>query len=314
MSPAARRVLSGLLVAAAFVFLAAEILRNLEMLQDFHWEVRPFLLLTSILALSGVLLWGVWVWRVVLRSFGSEVAMRPLARIWFLANLGRYIPGVIWQFVSLAHLGAAAGLPPLVAVTSLLVQMGILLLAAAILGVYLLPPSLAGDLEPLLWAARWTGPAALVLVHPGVIRGALAVVARLTRRPVIGWNGTWADGLLLLLLSCVSWILYGGAFYLFLRSLVDLPSTALPAVTAMNALAFIVGYVVFFAPGGLGFKEGALAVLLAGLMPRPVAFSLAIAARLWTIAAEVLPASFLLRGRSAKPDATTPPAAPPGLQ
>ncbi|MDP9348552.1 MAG: lysylphosphatidylglycerol synthase domain-containing protein [Gemmatimonadota bacterium] len=297
LSPRWRRALSFALVAAVFVFLGAEIYRNAEQLRSFRWDVRPGFLAVSVAVLAGVLLWGVAVWGAVLRKFGATVPFGELARAWFLSNLSRYIPGVVWQFVSLAQLGRGAGLGPSASVMSLLVQMGFLLLSAAVLGVYLLPLSLAGVLAPSLPVLRLLAPFALALVHPAVIRTGLGAVARVTRRETPSWSGTWVDGVLFLLLSAGAWALSGGAFYLFLLSFVDLPAGALPAVIAMNALAFIVGYAAFFAPGGIGFKEAALTLLLAGLMPPAVAASLAIAARLWTVAAELLPIPFLLYGR-----------------
>ena len=302
VSPAWRRVASGLLVVAAVVFLGREIVRSAHELQSFDWRARPALLALSVVALSAVLLWGVALWRVTLKGFGIDAPFRPLARAWFIANLGRYIPGVVWQFLSLAQLGPAAGLTPVVAVTSLLVQMGFLFLSALLLGVYFIPAEGAGLLAPALPVLRWVSPAAVLLVHPWLIRNALALVSRVTRRPMLPWRGSWAAGLGLLLLATVNWGLYGAAFYLFLLAFVDLPATAIPALTAMNALAFVVGYLVFFAPGGLGYKELALAALLATVVPRPVALALAVAARLWTVAGELLPAAILLRrGRPAPP-------------
>ncbi|HEV2148860.1 MAG TPA: lysylphosphatidylglycerol synthase domain-containing protein [Longimicrobiaceae bacterium] len=313
LDPRLRRGLSYALVAAAFVFLGAEIYGNADQLREFRWEVRPGLLALSIAVLSGVLLWGVVVWQLVLRRFGTEVPFRALARAWFLSNLSRYIPGVVWQFVSLAQLGPGAGLSPSATVMSLLVQMGFMLLSAGILGVYLLPLEMAAELgaqspafgwvAPFVLAMRWAAPLALVLVHPGVMRAGLGAVGRATRRPMLRWEGSWAEGVGFLLLSGIAWVLYGLAFYLFLLSFVEVAPAAIPAAIAMNGLAFIVGYLVFFAPGGLGFKEAALAFLLSGLVPTAVAASLAIAARLWTIAAEVLPALVLAR-RGAAPGAT----------
>jgi uncharacterized membrane protein YbhN (UPF0104 family) len=311
LSPWLRRCLTFALVAAAFLFLGRTVWLNAGQLKGFRWEVRPGLLALSVLLLSGVLLWGVAVWRVLLRRFGADAPFRALARAWFLANLSRYIPGVVWQFVSLAQLGPSAGLTPAATVTTLLVQMGFLLLSAGVVGVWFLPAEYAGDFGRALLALRWASPLALGLVHPAVIRAGLRLVRRVARKGVLEWRGSWAEGVGILLLSAVSWWLYGAAFYLFLASFVELPLSALPAVTAINALAFIAGYVVFFAPGGIGFKETATALLLAGMVPAGVAAALAIASRLWSIAGEVLPALFLARGRpSPAPEAPSPPVTP----
>jgi glycosyltransferase 2 family protein len=246
----------------------------------------------------------------VLRRFSVGVEFRLLARTWFWANLSRYIPGMIWQFVSLAHLGSAAGIHAATTVASMLVQMGFALLSAGLLAVYLLPLEGLGLAPDLAAALRWVAPLSLVLVHPSIIRAGLAAVNRFLHRPVAKWRGTTRDGLLILMLSAVSWVFYGVAFHLFLSAFHPLPLGTLPDVTAMNGLAFIVGYLVFFAPGGLGYKEGALAFLLATLLPRPVAFALAMAARLWTIAAELIPAVLLIRwGRRSLPRVPRPDAA-----
>jgi len=294
--PRLRRLLTFGLVAAAFLFLGRRIWKDAAELRTFEWDVRPGLLALSVLLLVAVLLWGVAVWRILLRHFGAEVPFRALARAWFLSNLSKYIPGVVWQFVSLAQLGPSVGLSPAATVTTLLVLMGFQLLSAGAVGVWLLPASLAGEFAPMLPTLRWASPLVLALVHPAVIKGGLGVVERVARRSVLPWRGSWLDGVGLLLLSGVTWGLYGAVFYLFLASFVALPASAIAAATSMNALAFIVGYVAFFAPGGLGFKEGALALLLGGLVPPAVAASLAIASRLWTIAGELIPALFLLRG------------------
>ena len=293
--PWLRRLLTGSLVAAAFVFLGREILRNTGQLRSFRWDFEPGLLLLSIVMLTAVLLWGVAVWQMVLARFGVDVKLRSLARAWFLANLSRYIPGVVWQFVSLAQLGPSVGLTPATIVTTLLVHVAIGLLAAGTLGAWLLPVGFAGEFAPLIYGLRWASPLAVVLVHPVVIRRGIFLMQRVTRRESLDWRGTWLDGLRLLVVSAASWGLYGAAFYVFLRSFVPLAFSALPAVIAINALAFVVGYLVVIAPGGLGFKEGAIALLLAGLVPPAIAASLAIASRLWTITAEVTPALYLLR-------------------
>ena len=290
-----RRLLTGSLVGAAFVFLAREILHNAEQLRSFRWDFEPGLLLLSTVMLTAVLLWGVAVWQMVLARFGVDVKLRALARAWFLANLSRYIPGVVWQFMSLAQLGPSVGLAPANIIMTLLVHVGFSLVAAGTLGVWLLPAGFAGEFAPLIHGLRWASPLAIVLVHPVVIRRGIFLMQRVARRASLDWTGSWLDGLWLLLVSAASWGLYGTAFYVFLRSFVPLAFSALPAVIAINALAFVVGYLVVIAPGGLGFKEGAIALLLAGLVPPAVAASLAIASRLWTISAEVIPAAFLAR-------------------
>ncbi|MQA88829.1 MAG: hypothetical protein GEU90_01155 [Gemmatimonas sp.] len=291
----ARRVVGILFAAAALGFLGLFVVENLEEVRAHPWSVRPGLLLLSILINVASLSWGVRVWQLVLRRLAVAVRFLPLARVWFLSSLGRYIPGKVWQFVGAAHLGGLIGIQAAVVVTSLAVHTAFFLLGALLVAVYLLPAPV-GELGGVpIEAIRWMTPLLILLAHPAVIGGGLRLVRRVTGAAVADWRGNLMDGAALALLSAVGWCVSGLAFFLFVLSLTPLPSSALGGIVGANALAFVVGYVVFIAPAGLGVKEAALTALLAFYVPAPVAALLAVAARLWMVAAEILPALALLR-------------------
>ncbi|CAN5128108.1 hypothetical protein BH20GEM2_BH20GEM2_07610 [soil metagenome] len=290
-TPTGKQFLAALLIVGALGFLVATVARDLPRIRAFPWQVRPALLLLSTASLSLLLAWGVRVWQLTLRRFDVRIGWVALARVWFLSNVARYIPGKIWQFVGVAQLGSSAGLPAAIGVTSLMVHMGFTLVAASLVGLLLLPPGFTGleALEEL----RWLTPLALLAVHPRPIRAALCLAGRFSRRPLEEWRGSWGDGIWLVALNGASWLVYGGAFYLFVAALSPIEPTRLAALTAMNALAFVAGYVALL-PAGLGLKELALTGMLASVVPVPVAAALALATRLWTVAAELIPALPLL--------------------
>ncbi|MEX2584315.1 MAG: lysylphosphatidylglycerol synthase domain-containing protein [Gemmatimonadota bacterium] len=293
-----RRLAGTLFAVAAFTFLAVFVARNLEQLRAHEWSIRPGLLGLSILLNIVGLAWGVRVWQLLLRRLDTSVRYLALARVWFVSGLGRYIPGKVWQFVGAAHLGRVAGLSPTIAVTSLAVHTGLFILGALVVAVYLVP-SPVGDLGGIaVDIVRWTGPLLLLLAHPALIGGCLNLVRRATSSAMAEWRAGWGYGVGLVLLSAIGWIVSGAALFLFILALTPLPLSGLTGVIGINALAFVAGYVVFIAPAGLGAKETALTALLAFYVPAPVAAVLAIAARLWTVAAELIPALLLL-GHSA---------------
>lgn len=288
------RPLAGvMLVAAAAVFLGITIARNWRELAAFDWRVRWLELATSVLALTAVLGWGVVVWKQVLDRFEHRpVGLSVLMRIWFASNLARYIPGKIWQFVGAAELARAAGLSRVVVLSSMVVHVGFSLLSAAAVSAVALAVWEAVPLPGLPLALL--AAASLFLVHPGVINAALGLVPRAFHDEVLQWNGSWADGLVLLGLSVLSWALYGLAFALFVDAIVPIDAAALLPLIGVNALSFLAGYVVFLAPAGLGVREGAMAGLLRPFAPAGVAAVLAMVSRLWTIAAELLGAALVL--------------------
>lgn len=289
-----RPLLGAAFVVAAATFLGLTIARHWAQLEAFDWEIRWVALLASIAALASVLAWGVFVWKLVLDRFDHPpIALRHLFRIWFLSNLARYVPGKIWQFVGAAELARGAGLSRAVVLTSMVAHVGFSLLAAAIVSTLaLLPAGLPDGVSSMGLVAL--AALSLLLVHPRVLNGMLGLAARLLRREVLRWSGRWSDGLLLLALAVASWVLYGAAFALFVHSIVGVDATSLLPLTGVNALSFLIGYLVFLAPAGLGAREGAMALLLRPFAPPGVAALVAVLSRLWTVAGELLGAALVV--------------------
>jgi glycosyltransferase 2 family protein len=296
------RALAALLIGAAAWYLSHAIAANWQALREHEWRVDVSLLGLSLVAHVAVLAWGVAVWGWVLRQFaGVPVPRAVLLRIWFLSNLARYVPGKIFQFVAVAQLGRAADVPAPVLLASLLVHTAFALLSAVVLAAWTIGPHLLAGFSPLSLGVP-VAALAILLVHPGWLNRSLHLLGRLVRRELHGWHGSWRDGIWLLSLSVLSWVFYGIAYYLLLVSLTPIALAALPLLAGVNALSFVAGYLAIVTPGGLGVREAAMTGLLLPLLPPGVAAVLAIAARLWTIAAELIGgAAALLLWRRALP-------------
>jgi len=293
LSPGWKKAAAALLVVAAAFFLGRTIERNWRDIRGYPWHVDPLLLCASIAALVAVLAWGVFVWSRVLRRFEHPpVRLATLQRIWFLSNLAKYIPGSVFQLVTAAQLSRSAGLSAAVLLTSLLVHTSLSMLAAVVVSAW----TLAAGLFPAPfapWVVAGVTAAAALMVHPRVLNAILGTIPRLLKRDVIGWNGSWLDGMGLLALAMVSWALYGGAYYLFVRALTPVSAAAVPVLTGVNALAFVAG-VLTPLPGGLGVREAAMQQLLLPLLPAGVAGVISVAARLWSVSAELIGGALVL--------------------
>jgi uncharacterized membrane protein YbhN (UPF0104 family) len=281
-----KRTAAAVLVTAAVAFLGYRIYTNWAGIRAYPWHVNPLLLAASLAAHVAVLVSGTFVWSRVVACFDHPpVPARDLLRVWALSNLARYIPGSVFQFVAAAHLAGQRGLSRVLLLASLAVHVGMTLVAAAVLGVATLPLSSLGVQAPPRWMV-WLLPLSVVFVHPAVLNGALRLLSRVTRRPALVWRGSWAAGIGLLALDVASWIVYGLAFWLFLRSLAALPASTIGPVIGVNAFSFIAGYVTP-APGGIGPREAMMTLLLTPFYPAGVAAAVATLARLWSIAAEL---------------------------
>ena len=106
--------------------------------------------------------------------------------------------------------------------------------------------------------------------------------------------GTGNVGLRWLTSYVVIWGIYATAFWLLYLSFGE--SRTFLQVGPAFAAAYVAGYIAIFAPAGAGIREGVLVVLLQPIMAREAAVVLAVIARLWTIALELIPAALLVVG------------------
>ncbi|MGH2394425.1 MAG: hypothetical protein ACRDGH_13230, partial [Candidatus Limnocylindria bacterium] len=90
-----------------------------------------------------------------------------------------------------------------------------------------------------------------------------------------------------------AWVVFGLGFALFVRAVADPASGSIPSLMGICAAGYLAGWVAVFVPGGLGVREGVYALLLAEVLPGPVAAAVAILSRLWLTGIELLVAMLL---------------------
>jgi glycosyltransferase 2 family protein len=233
-------------------------------------------------------------WRRILAGWGQRLPYGRAARIWLVANLGRYVPGKVWSLAGMIVLAQRAGVETWAAGASAF-AMQALGLGTAVALVAAATPSAESPLR--LGAAALAAAATMgALVWE---RGArqLARVAGLqaTFRPLplvaVAESAAW---------SLTSWLTYGLAFWLLARGL-GLPGS-LPIATAAGvfALGYILGVLAVFAPGGVGVREIVLIGLLTPALGPGGAVALSVASRILLTVTEVAAplGAFLIAGKT----------------
>lgn len=97
------------------------------------------------------------------------------------------------------------------------------------------------------------------------------------------------------------WLCLGVAFFLFVNSLYLIYWTQLHLIMGCYAFAWLIGFLSFLTPGGLGGREGILGLLLSSYMPPAQATLCALLCRMWMITAEIVLAGtafFLIRSKT----------------
>jgi len=283
------------LVAACFALTLAARWRSVA---DAAWRVDPATaaLATLVLAASFGVVAGLWA--VALRS-AAGLPLRRGMRIWFLANLVRYVPGNVWSFVGAVELGRRDGAPRRVTLgvmaltqvlsvgTAVLVGLPVLVAQGARLGRSALGVGIAvAAAAALLLAARRPLLRRLRARYPGVRLADVMPGPALAAGLTLGY--------------VLYWLVAGAAFGVFAASVYPAAGQHLALAVAGFAGAYAAGFLSLVTPGGLGVREGVLVIVLSSVMPAAVAVVVAVLARVWMMAAELVGAAVTtaLAGRS----------------
>lgn len=226
-------------------------------------------------------------WRAVMQALGLHTTRRAAASIFFVGQLGKYLPGGVWSIAAQAELGRAHGLARGPSAVAALTSMVIGIVGAAVVGVLGLVLSSPDGLRQYWWLAV-LALVGLVSLAPPVLGRLVGLAWRLLRRPTVEVRPTWAGIGRSLAWSVGMWVAYGVQATVVLQAFGATSRLLWVTATAAYATAWLVGFLVLVAPAGLGAREGVLLVLLAGVTTTGGALGLAVLSRALMTLGDVL--------------------------
>jgi uncharacterized membrane protein YbhN (UPF0104 family) len=227
-------------------------------------------------------------WRAVLTDLGSHVRLGPAVSVFGLGQLGKYVPGGVWNVVAAAEIGADHGIPRRRSVTAMAVATLVGVVSGAVTGLAALPFLAAGALGPWGWVL-WALPVAAVVLLPPVLNPLVAAALRLARRPPLEhplrWRGLGAAAGW----SVVGWVCAGLQVWVLAAGL-GMPTTARGFALAVGgyALAWVVGFLVVVVPAGAGARELVLLAVLAGTLPHAAVLLVVLTSRVLVTVVDLL--------------------------
>lgn len=223
-------------------------------------EADPARLLASfLLGLGG--LWFAYVsWRMSLHSLGGELPVITGARVFFIGQLGKYVPGSVWPVVMQADMAREHGVRRSQTTAAFPLTLLVSCLTGAGVAIATVPTEL-GDVPGRTGLLAL--PVLALLLHPRVLSVARDVAERVLRRPIPVVVPDWVALLKIGAATLAMWLLLG--LHLVMLWPTGWPNAAdLALALGAVALAWVGGLLVVFVPAGAGIRE---AVLLAILGP-----------------------------------------------
>lgn len=224
----------------------------------------------------------------------KHVPFRSAFTLFHLANITRYLPGRIWGVVRLLSLSHRFGLSKTAVGSSLTLHVGIETALGGLIGVSLIFSPKMRDTAfgmidktsghtTLLSLACFAILIGILFLIPKVSTHAREFLKTLT--PLGQHSRLWIN---VIAGHVLLWICQGLAFFLYVKSLAPVAWTDAGTLTACFAFAWVIGFLSFLTPGGLGIREGLLGLLLANYMPASQATFVALLCRIWMLSAEIV--------------------------
>jgi uncharacterized membrane protein YbhN (UPF0104 family) len=226
-------------------------------------------------------------WRAVLADLGSPLPLRAVTRIFFLSQLGKYVPGAVWATAAQIELARGHNVPRRRSASAGVISMLVTLATGLLVTAVALPLS-SGHAARLYWWALALAPPALIGLSPSVTGRVLNWALRLAKRPPLERPISRAGMARAVSWSLLGWAFFGVHMWLLVADLTGHGFSVLPIAVGTYALAWCVGFVLIPFPGGVGPRELAIIAGLAPVMTRGSAIVVAVVSRLVLTAADLM--------------------------
>ncbi|MFB4297824.1 YbhN family protein [Actinomadura sp. NTSP31] len=293
----AMRALRVLLIVLALGFCAYSVASQWDAttkaFQEMSWATLAGALAVG---LAGLFSWTL-AWRTFLGGLGSPLPLRVAYRISAVSQLGKYVPGKVWALVTQIEMTREHKVPAERSFGSTLLAVATSTACGLAVAAVTLPLTSAAARREYWWLFL-LAPFMIAALHPKIVTWALGVLLRLVRRPPLEHPVSLGVTLRAVGWTVLGWVLFGVHTWLLCLA-VGGDGPGLPFLaTGAYSLAFVAGFIVFIAPGGIGAREAALTVVLTPVLPAGAPVVVAIASRvLLTIADLVNAGAGMLLGR-----------------
>ncbi|MDZ4300503.1 MAG: lysylphosphatidylglycerol synthase domain-containing protein [Pseudomonas sp.] len=229
-------------------------------------------------------------WKILLNDHHDKTSVYKVIQVLAISQIGKYLPGNIGQFVGRVGLakqagisyGASAGTILVETLWNLAICAGLALSALVFFmetaegdPLLTLDPLHLGGAFVVLLVAPWIGIHLLNRFFP-------ALSCKLSAGQLMA-QPSWRSATAAVLIYATNFLVLGSILNLHSHGIFELRHADSTAMALMFSAAWIVGYVMPGAPGGLGVREAMIVLLLTPLVGPGAAIGLSVTTRLASI-------------------------------
>ncbi|HAQ62363.1 TPA: hypothetical protein DCR49_10270 [Candidatus Delongbacteria bacterium] len=263
-------IVKALLLAIIFWYIGKSITGNLDKIENIEIAgFDPKYMFFSVITLFISLLYPVFAWKFLIFSLGEKINTLSALRVWFISNLGRYVPGKILQFAGLVYFSGREGVNKSRAFQSVLYSQITANGLGIFMGLTLLTLNSGSNKFPnefhlsLIIAAVFI----IILWFPSLFLRSSNYFLERMKKQKFEQTLTRKNYLIYILLQLINWFVMSFSFLLLINSYTTLSVTKHPEVLFILPISWTLGLIAIFAPGGLGVREGSMSYWLSHFIP-----------------------------------------------
>ena len=278
-------ILQLMVVLVLFYYVVSPLVKNAKAFRETFLSLNFWFLAGGVIFLSLVIFCYPFVWRYILKGFGVEIQPSMAVISWIYSNIGKYMPGKIWQFVG--RVALTKDVIPEITLTTVFLE--VIISSSSAVTVFFARFFLKGGL-PQLWAvyALILFAVLLLLQHPVVLRFFLRIFAKIRKKnyDLSKVRIPLKRNLLVFLWYFTLWIATGVSFWIMIQGS-NIKISLFDSVTTYP-ISWILGYLALVAPAGFGVRESVLMTLLKTSYPVEVASAFSLLTRIALIFTDFL--------------------------
>jgi glycosyltransferase 2 family protein len=256
---------------------------NWSSLKEYDLTFNPIFLIISFILLGLSHILASIGWNLILKLLKSNIPQKSASGIYFISQLGRYIPGKVWYILGRVGMTRKHNVPKRIIILSGFLELILVMASASIiflLALIFFPiiPEIQNYLPHLTTL--------VILILIGIHPKSLNILLKILKKTEMKIKLSYTKILLTLLFFIVVWIIKGIAFYYLISSITILDISSLFWIISVFSISWVIGYLILITPGGIGAREGLIIYLLSPLFPIPLTIAISLLTRIWMIITE----------------------------
>lgn len=278
-----------ILVVGVFYFICKYMGASWEQIKDYDYSSVRWLIIfiAFILLIIGYILFGI-MWVLIINGHREKISVIDGCGVFFLANLFRYIPGKVWQGLSMIYLSSKKGITYRTAISSTIIHQIVFIISGLTVSILLLPTSALGTDLSFLSYGRFLAFLLFLFVYPPILNFIISLFSKLLKKEIEPIDLSFGKLILYWLWGILVWLVDGVALAMFVFAFHAISFLNLLSVVAIFPTGYIAGFLAIIFPGGIGIREGVFAILLKAIAPPPLNITIAVLSRVWIMAMEII--------------------------